>query len=110
MPPIKTLTERRAEKVAQMRAAVDAIRAELRNEARRRGWTYVLYGSAATGELRPQSDVDIMVDAPEAELGAARRFAETACGRRGLYADVRPRIWCSDRLLARIAQEGEVLA
>jgi predicted nucleotidyltransferase len=70
----------------------------------------VIYGSIARKQMRTDSDVDILVDFPIPGDVDARAFAEQACHDRGLTPDVRDRAWCSQRLRARIAAEGRVLA
>lgn len=54
---------------AQLRAMVAAIRAEI-PEAEVR-----LFGSRARGEARPDSDVDLLITAPDAWLAQQDRFA-----------------------------------
>ncbi len=64
------------------------------------GGRFLLYGSAARGDLRYDSYVDLLADFPDAD--AACRFAEEACWDRGLSPDVRPLTWCTPGFLARI--------
>ncbi len=59
---IVTLAERKAARVAWMRAALDALRASLTGYARANGGRFLIFGSAARGEPRFDSDVDILVD------------------------------------------------
>lgn len=107
--PIKTVTERRAEESARVRAAADRLSAELAAYARQHGGRFVLFGSAARDDLKPESDIDIAVDFPEPDEGPASRFAESACAALGLRPDVRPLRFCGPRLRARLEQEGRVL-
>jgi predicted nucleotidyltransferase len=59
--------------------------------------------------VRYDSDVDILVDfAPDA-LSRAVVFAEQACTRFGLTPDVKPRSWCTDAFIQRIAAKAVVL-
>lgn len=104
-----TLSERKAAKVAAMKAAVAELEPLLTQYAHEHGGSFVLFGSAARGDMRQHSDVDILVDFPlEAELDAWL-FAETLCFERGLRPDIHIRAWCADRFVRRVQAEGHVL-
>lgn len=75
-------------KVERMRAAVDVLRMELTAYARAHGGRYVLFGSAARGELRHDSDVDLLVDFAEDQMSAAEDYVEDLCARLGLRLDM----------------------
>lgn len=97
-----TLAERKAAEIARRREAVRALRERLSAHARARGGRYLLYGSAARDALRYDSDVDLLVDFPEALQSDAWRFAEEAAEALGVPADIRPLAWCSERFLAHV--------
>ncbi|MXW85316.1 MAG: DNA polymerase subunit beta, partial [Boseongicola sp. SB0667_bin_21] len=60
-------------------AAARRIIARLSSHARRHGGRFLVFGSAARGDMRHDSDIDILVDfPPEMELDAVI-FAEEAC-------------------------------
>jgi predicted nucleotidyltransferase len=106
---IVTLTERKEARVAQIRDGIARLRPELADYARRNGGEFWLYGSAASGDLHYDSDVDILADfAPDA-LSAAVVFAETACTHHCLKPDVKPKSWCTEAFIRRIAAKALVL-
>jgi predicted nucleotidyltransferase len=106
---IVTLTERKEARVAQIRSGIERLRAELADYARHKGGEFWLYGSAASGEVHYDSDVDILVDFAPDVLAAAVVFAEDACTRHGLRPDVKPKSWCTDAFILRIAAKAVVL-
>jgi predicted nucleotidyltransferase len=106
---IVTLAERKEAQVARIRSGLERLRIELADYARRNGGRFWLYGSAASGDVRYDSDIDILVDfAPDA-LSPAVVFAEQACTRFGLKPDVKPKSWCTDAFIRRIAAKAVVL-
>ena len=105
-----TLRERHERKLAEYRASVDALKPMLAAYAREHGGVFILFGSAARGTPNDQSDVDILVDFPEANLMVACGFAEDACWALGLRPDVRPVTWTSGKVVARARAEGLILA
>ena len=74
----------------------------LSDYARAHGGRFLLYGSAARGDLRHDSDIDLLVDFPETAQSAAWAFAEQACWDRGLEPDIRPLAWCSEPFRAHV--------
>ena len=110
MDRIVTLTERKAAEAERRRRAVDALRTTLAAYARDHGGRFLLFGSAARGAMRYDSDVDILADFPADALDAAWNFAERACWDRGLEPDITPFAWCKDRFLARVTPDLQVLA
>ncbi len=107
---IVTLTERKAAEAERRQRAVGDLRAALVEYARAHGGRFLLFGSAARGTMRYNSDVDILTDFPEAETSAAWNFAEHACWDRGLDPDVMPRGWCKDDFLIHVEPDIAVLA
>jgi predicted nucleotidyltransferase len=107
---IVTLKERKAAEVARRRSAVVELRDALAAYAREHGGRYLLFGSAARGEMRYDSDVDILVDFPADALDEAWNFAERACWDRKLEPDILPFAWCKGRFRDRIAPDLQVVA
>jgi predicted nucleotidyltransferase len=97
-----TLTERKAARVSFLHEAVATLRNRLCEYARAHGGRFLLYGSAARGELRFDSDIDVLIDFPEDRLSAAWRFAEDLCRELDLKADLCPLAWCRDDFVAHI--------
>ena len=77
---------------------------------RRPGGCYRLFGSAARGAMRPDSDVDLLADFPRLSVAAAIRAAEDACGELGLACDIVDRAQCSETFLKRVLPGAKVLA
>ncbi len=93
-----------------MTAIVEALARDLAAYAREQGGRFVLFGSAARGELRHDSDVDIMVDFPRGLESEAWLFAENRAWALGLRPDLSQKGWSGKRLLDRVARDGRVLA
>jgi predicted nucleotidyltransferase len=106
---VVTLEERKKARVAALRSGVERLRVELTDYARRHSGRFWLYGSAASGELRYDSDVDLLVDFDEDRLSAAATFAEGACRRLGLRLNCMPRAWCTDEFIRRISFKATIL-
>lgn len=105
-----TLESRKAEAVASISRGISALREDLAVFAKRMGGKFLMYGSAARGDYRFDSDVDIIVDFPSAKESDAWRFAEEACRRHGLVPDVRPRRYCEKKFIDRIASDAEEIS
>jgi hypothetical protein len=73
-----------------MRLALQALRARLADYGRRHNGRFLLYGSAAHGDLRYDSGVDLLLDVPETDEPDAWRYAEEACWSLGIQPDIRP--------------------
>ncbi len=106
---VVTLAERKAAAIDRKCAALDALREVLADYVRAHGGRFLLFGSAARGTIRRDSDVDILTDFSEPETAAAWNFAERACWDRGLDPDVMPKAWCKADFLAHIAPDIEVI-
>ncbi|MEO8715846.1 MAG: nucleotidyltransferase domain-containing protein [Acetobacteraceae bacterium] len=99
---VLTLRERKAAKIAALRDGVVALRASLAAYARGHSGRFLLFGSAARGELHYDSDVDILLDFPEAAEADAWRFAEDECWRLGLKPDILPLASCKPTFIAHV--------
>ena len=80
MQRIITLAERKGSEAARRRAAVDALLPALTDYARTHGGRFLLYGSAARGQMKYHSDVDLLLDFPAEALSEAWSFAEKRAG------------------------------
>jgi len=107
---VVTLKERKAAEAERRERAVDELRGSLAAYAREHSGRFLLFGSAARGEMRYNSDVDILVDFPPDERDAAWNFAERACWDRNLDPDITFLTWCKPAFLDRIAPDLQVLA
>lgn len=104
-----TLRRRKEARLDRMEAAVAALKPALAAYAREHGGRFILFGSAARREMRPDSDVDIYVDFPTGPHRDAIGFAEDTCWRLGLKPDILGFTLPTGRLGARLKAEGLVL-
>jgi predicted nucleotidyltransferase len=109
MDRIVTLKERKAAEADRRRRAVEDLRSALAAYARQHGGRFLLFGSAARGDMRYHSDVDILTDFPEPATNSAWNFAERACWDRKLDPDIMPRSWCKADFIAHIQPDIEVI-
>ena len=109
MATLVTLKERKARALEERRAAFDSLLPRLAEAATRFHGRYVLFGSAARGELRANSDIDLLADFPPECAAMAVRAAERACAELDLECDIRERRSCSPTFLARILPESRVI-
>ncbi len=110
MQRIVTLPERKAAEAARRRAAVEAVVPELAAYARAHGGRFLLFGSAARGTMKYDSDIDLLLDFPPEAQHDAGRFAETTCWDRGLEPDILPYQGCKPAFLDHIATDMRVIA
>jgi predicted nucleotidyltransferase len=104
-----TLAERQAAAAASRKDAVAAICNALSAFARAHGGRFLLYGSAAEGRVRADSDIDLLIDFPADTEAKAWRFAEETCGRWGIPADISPLAWWKAEFVARVRPGWRVL-
>ena len=109
MKDILTLRDRKKARVDEIRTAFAILRSELIDYGRTHGGCFIVYGSATSGKFHFESDVDILVDFDEANLGRALDFVEAACARLRLRVDVQPKSWCTAEFLQRITPSALVL-
>jgi predicted nucleotidyltransferase len=106
---IVTVAGRKAAEAIRRQRAVADLRGVLDAYASAHGGRYLLFGSAARGDMRYDSDVDILVEFPPDRQVAAWNFAERACWDRQLTPDIMASAWCSDDFLALVRPDAEVL-
>ncbi len=99
---VVTVSERKAAERARRMAAVAALRARLAAYAAAQGGRFLLYGSAARGTMRHDSDVDVLVDFPPEAKAAAWEFVEDLGRELRVPVDVNYADWCSAGFLAHI--------
>jgi hypothetical protein len=104
-----TLAERKQAAVARNAAAVELAIAELQAMAARLGGRFILFGSAAPGAMRHDSDVDLLIDFPTDVAPDDADAAERILWSRGLTPDMRPFGLAGSRLRERALAEGIVI-
>ncbi len=110
MQRIVTLTERKTAEAARRAASVETLLPVLADYARAHGGRFLLFGSAARGQMKFHSDVDLLMDFPEDALNEAWAFAEKACWERDLEPDLLPYRWCKRPFLDHVEHDARVLA
>ncbi len=114
MAEVQTLDERKRARAEEIREGVARLRDELAEYGRTHGgrfWLcrFWLYGSAVTGRIHYDSDIDILVDFDRSRIAAAFEFIETACTRLRLKLDAQPKAWCTAAFIDRISSKVLVL-
>lgn len=109
MSSFVTLREQKSAERERRFQAVEALKGDLSAYARAHGGRFLLYGSAARGHMRHNSDIDILLDFPKDATDDAWVFAEDACRRHRLSPDIRPRSWCGPAFLDHIDRDIEVV-
>jgi predicted nucleotidyltransferase len=104
-----TLAQRKKERVASLHEAVATLRNRLERCARDHGGRFLLHGSAARGQMRYDSDVDLLLDFPEDRLSEAWRHAENLCHDLGLRPDLCPLAWCTSEFAERMRAHAVTL-
>jgi predicted nucleotidyltransferase len=104
-----TLAERKRRKREAYARSVHRLRALLSTYAATHGGAFLLYGSAARGDFRFDSDVDILLRFPRRIERNAWQFAEEACRELQLRPDIRPARLCDEAFVRKVAQYAEAL-
>lgn len=102
---IVTVEDRKGREVSRLRGAIDGVRKLLTAYAAGHGGRYMIFGSAARGDIRFDSDFDVVADFPAAEERAAFEFAEVTCVQHGLKPDIRLMSEMSPGFIDRIRKE-----
>ena len=99
-----TVSERKRRSAERLAAAAEAVMAELSAYARSKGsqGRFIVFDSAASGEMRYDSDFDVIVDFPAAEEAAAYNAVEEFCGRHGIKPDVLPASMIDGSFIERV--------
>lgn len=92
------------------RIAVDAVIADLRRLASTEGVVIHVYGSAVRGGLRPESDVDVLFDAPDGSLMKTMGDIEDIGLSHDIPIDFKFVPWTSPTFLKRVMEHAETLS
>lgn len=105
-----SLEERKRGEAARREAAVSDVVDLIRPFARSCGGRFLLYGSAARGEMRYDSDVDFLLDFPAESEAEAWRLVEELCHERKIEVDIKPLSWCAPGFVEKVRTEAAVIA
>lgn len=104
-----TIAERKADKVARLQTASAEAMRRLESYAAEHAGRFLVFGSAARGDLRIDSDFDVIVDFPAERERAALKFAEDVSFELGLRPDARLIGDAAEPLLVRVRRDAVVL-
>lgn len=107
---VTTLAERKANEARRRKDAANSIVCALRDHARDHGGRYVVFGSYASGTMRYDSDLDILIDFPPERAVDAWLFAEDACAVNALRPDLHDARTTKSVFLDRVLSQGLVLS
>jgi predicted nucleotidyltransferase len=109
MTKILTLKARKDAKVKALHEALPAIEHALANYAHEHGGRFILFGSAVTGRLHYESDIDVLADFPRERLNDALDFAIALGAEHDLSVDALPYAHCKSDFLKRALNHSKVL-
>jgi predicted nucleotidyltransferase len=107
---VTTLAERKANEAKRRAEAAEAVVGALRDHARDHGGRYVVFGSYASGTMRHDSDLDILIDFPPERAADAWLFAEDACATNALPPDLHDARTTTSAFRDRVLSRGLVLS
>lgn len=107
--PFVTLSERKRQRQEAYAQGVARLRAALSAFAQVHGGEFLLFGSAARGDYRFDSDVDILLRFPASKESAAWAFAESSCRALQLTPDIRPARLCDEAFVKAVSKHAEAL-
>lgn len=105
-PSLITVPARKAAERARRIRAAEAMVAEMRAYASRKGGRLWVFGSFVTGRMSHDSDLDVMIDFPPAGRQAAWGFLEDLSAEHGLALDIFERATTKPAFVARVEAEG----
>jgi predicted nucleotidyltransferase len=109
MSVVQTLDERKKARIDAIRTGFAVLRERLAAYGRAHGGTFIVYGSAVSGKLHIESDIDVLADFPPERMAGALSFVEATCADLDLKADVQPKSWCTTEFIDRIQRSALVL-
>ena len=97
---IITLAEREAIALSERRSAIAEAQKRLAAEAPLHNGRYLVFGSAARGDIHARSDLDLLAEFPRANVGGAMLAAERICRALGIPCDVLDKARCNAEFLS----------
>ena len=110
MQMVVTLRERKQAKVAAMWASWEELRPTLISIGQQYGGRFLLFGSAARDQLRPDSDFDVLLDFPAKTERDAFFAAERAATDLGVAVDLVELNGLREAFRSRVLVEAKVIA
>ena len=110
MDRIVTLAERKEIRRRGVRRSAQRIKERLAGYARETGGRFIIFGSAASGDMNENSDIDILADFPDAEWIKALLFAERLCAEEKVPCDIFPYRQCDDAFVQSAERNGVILS
>ena len=92
-----------------MRSEIERVKMDLASYAAEHSGRFVLFGSAARGETRHDSDLDILVDFPAEAERDAGDHAERLCIEHGIKSDLHLASEALPELLDRVSRDGALM-
>ncbi len=89
--------------------ALPVIERALADYAQEHGGRFILFGSAVTGRLHYESDIDVLADFPRETLNAALDFASALGAQQNLPLDALAYAHCKPDFLKRALTNAKVL-
>ena len=109
MDAVVTIAERKERDLKRRREDIADAMEMLRAYALRNGGRFIVFGSTATGDIRRDSDIDILVDFRVGDEHEAKMQAELICARHGVPCDVDFIAFASAGFIERVGPHALVL-
>jgi predicted nucleotidyltransferase len=106
---IVTLEERKAREADRLRKSALAAMDDLRRFASEQGGRFLIFGSAAKGNLKYDSDFDVLIDFPLEREASAWDWTEEVCRTHRLKADIHSVASAAATFVERVRREAIVL-
>jgi predicted nucleotidyltransferase len=110
MADILTLRDRKQAKIDALRGALPGIERALADYAALHGGRFFLFGSALTGRLHFESDIDVLVDFPRERLSAALDYAQALAAEKDVPLDAIGLSHCKAEFLERVLPHARLCA
>jgi len=114
MTDFVTISDRKNAKVEAILAALPALERDLADYAKAHGGRFWLFGSAVTGRLHYDSDIDVLADFPVGDignaLGNALDFVQDWGAKHDLPIDAFGLAYCKPDFLERVMPRAKALA
>ena len=103
---VATLQSRKMAEAARRQTAAAGIVEKLRSYAVREGGRYIVFGSSISGEMRYDSDIDVLVEFPSEKAAAATVYVEDLYQEHAIPPDVLHAATTKDEFVNRARVNG----